>query len=337
MNPGARRAKPDGAELLGWLLLALPPLLWAGNFVVGRAARADVPPMMLAFARHLIALLFLLPFGWAAMRRDLKRYWECRWHLVRTSLAGMVAFNLLVYSGLHSTTASNAQLMNSTIPVLIVLFGAVFLGQRLSIAQIFGLSLSCAGVMTIILHGDFARLIALQFSHGDLIVFGAMVSFSLFSVWLRSFPSDMDRLGLLGAQLVVAVAALLPFLVGEYIGGARTTWDAAGVAAMLYVGIVASLLANLLYMFGIARVGPARAGMFIHLVPPYGAIMSTALLGESLYAYHAVGMAAIIAGLVCSNIERYHFPVAPPLLPPTTTPAAFSTDLIAEVKSDSAP
>jgi drug/metabolite transporter (DMT)-like permease len=147
----------------------------------------------------------------------------------------------------------------------------------------------------------------------------------------------MDRLGLLGAQLAVAVVALFPFLVWEYIGGARATWDAAAVAAMLYVGIAASLLANLLYMFGIARVGPARAGMFIHLVPPYGAIMSIALLGERLHIYHAVGMAAIIAGLACSNMAGYHFPVAPPLLPPTTTPAAFSTDLIADVKSESAP
>jgi drug/metabolite transporter (DMT)-like permease len=257
--------------------------------------------MMLAFSRHLVALLFLLPFGWTAMRRDLARYWECRWLLIRTSLAGMVAFNLLVYSGLHSTTASNAQLMNSAIPVLIVLFGAVFLGQRLSVIQIFGLLLSCAGVMAIILHGDFARLVALQFSHGDLTVFAAMVSFSLFSIWLRSFPRDMDRLGLLGAQLAVAVVVLFPFLAWEHISGARATWDAAAVAAMLYVGIAASLLANLLYMFGIARVGPARAGMFIHLVPAYGAIMSIALLGESLHIYHALGMAAIMAGLACSS------------------------------------
>src|SRR5215470_10783590 len=117
MNASASRAKCDTAQLLGWFVLVLPPLLWAGNFVVGRAARDDVPPMMLAFARHLVALAFLLPFGWAAMRRDVQRYWACRWQLVRISVAGMVAFNLLVYLGLHDTTASNAQLMNSTIPV----------------------------------------------------------------------------------------------------------------------------------------------------------------------------------------------------------------------------
>jgi drug/metabolite transporter (DMT)-like permease len=299
MSFGARRT--NGTQLLGWLVLILPPLFWAGNFAVGRAARGDVPPMMLAFARHFVALAFVLPFGWAAMRRDVERYWECRWQLLLASLAGMVVFNLLVYFGLHATTASNAQLMNSTIPVLIVVLSAVLLRQRLSVRQVFGLCLSCVGVLTIILHGEFARLVTLQFSHGDLIVFGAMVSFALFSVSLRSFPAEMDRLGLLGAQLVVAVVVLFPFLVGEYLSGARATWNTAAVAAMLYVGVAASLLANLLYMFGIARIGPARAGMFIHLVPLYGVILSSALLGEDLHLHHAAGMAAILAGLACST------------------------------------
>lgn len=305
----SHRAKDDSAQPLVQLVLILPPLIWAGNFVVGRAASGDVPPITLAFARHFIALVFLLPFGWAAMRRDMRRYWECRWQLLRVSLAGMVAFNLMVYLGLHTTTASNAQLMNSTIPVLIVLLGAVLLGQRLTVTQVFGLFLSCVGVLTIILHGQLARLFALQFSQGDLIVFGAMVSFALFSVWQRSFPTNVSRLGLLGAQLTIAVAALFPFLVFEYIGGARATWSTAALAEMLYVGVAAALLANLLYIFGIARVGPTRAGLFIHLVPLYGAIMSIALLGERLHIYHAVGMAAIMVGLACSNTaDRSRWP-----------------------------
>src|SRR5262245_13849551 len=160
---------------LDWFVLILPPLLWAGNFAVGRAARDVVPPMMLAFARHFVALAVLIPFGWSTMRRDIKRYWECRWQLVAVSLTGMVAFNLLVYSGLHSTTASNAQLLNSTIPVLIVLLSGLLVGQRLGATQVFGLALACAGVLTIVLHGDVARMVALEFSHGDLVVFGAMV------------------------------------------------------------------------------------------------------------------------------------------------------------------
>ncbi|WP_063710306.1 DMT family transporter [Bradyrhizobium sp. STM 3843] len=298
-------AKPmTRPELVGWIVLVLPPLFWAGNFVAGRAVRDDVPPMTLAFARHFVALVVLLPFGWAAMRRDIARYWACRWKLLQTSLAGMVAFNLLVYLGLHSATASTAQLLNSTIPVLIATLSAVLFKQRLGVAQMFGLVLSCGGVLTMILHGELARLLAFRFSPGDLLVFAGMVSFALFSILLRSLPADIDRLGLLGAQLMIAVVVLFPPVVWEHVRGARVNWTTGALAAMLYVGIAASLLANLLYIFGIARVGPIRAGMFIHLVPLYGAILSAVLLGESLQIYHAVGMGAVVAGLTCFNIAE---------------------------------
>jgi drug/metabolite transporter (DMT)-like permease len=215
----------------------------------------------------------------------------------------MVAFNLLVYIGLHSTTASNAQLMNSAIPVLIVLFSAALFRQRLGTLQTIGLLLSCAGVLVIIARGDISNLIAMRFSSGDLIVFGAMVAFAMFSVWLRSFPADMNRVGLLGAQLVIASVVLFPLVVWEYAAGKHASWSGASIGAMLYVGLFPSLLANLLYMMGIARVGPARAGLFIHLVPLYGAFLSTALLGESLHIYHAIGMVAITAGLICSRFS----------------------------------
>lgn len=295
------RGAGNCSKLAGWLILVVPPLLWAGNFAVGRAARSDVPPMMLALDRHLLALLALLPFGWGVMRRDLHRYWELRWQILRVSIAGMVVFNLLVYVGLHSTTASNAQLMNSAIPVVVMLVSALFYKQPLRMGQILGLLLSCFGVLAIVLQGQLSRLLALEFSHGDLVVFAAMVSFAFFTVWLRSFPADLNRLGLLGAQLAVAVVLLLPFFAWEYAQGARAAWNTSSIAAMVYVGIAPSLLANLLYMFGIARVGPARAGLFIHLVPLYGAGMSILFLGEELHLYHAIGMAAILVGLACSR------------------------------------
>lgn len=288
-------------NLLAWLILALPPLLWAGNFVVGRAANSSVPPLMLALSRHVVALFFLLPFGWSIMYRDLPRYWECRWKILKVSLSGMIFFNTLVYIGLHSTTASNAQLLNSAIPVLIVLISAIVLRQRLALFQVLGLLLSCFGVLTIISQGDITYLFSLKFSNGDLVVFAAMVSFSLFSVWLREFPADLNRLGLLGIQFVIAVLILAPLAGAEYYSGAKLELNTSSCAAMLYVGIAAGLIANLLYMYGIAQVGPARAGLFIHLVPIYGAFMSNIFLGENLHWYHAMGIAGIISGLVLSQ------------------------------------
>ncbi|ENF6042014.1 DMT family transporter [Citrobacter amalonaticus] len=288
-------------NLLVCLILSLPPLLWAGNFIVGRAANSSIPPLTLALSRHIVALLFLLPFGWSIMYHDLPKYWKYRWKILQTSLSGMVFFNVLVYIALHSTTASNAQLLNSTIPALIVLISAIVFRKRLALFQVLGLIISCLGVLTIILQGDITYLFSLKFSYGDLIIFVSMVSFSFFSVWLREFPEDLNRVGLLGIQFVIAVLILAPLAGAEWYFGAKLELNVTSYAAMLYVGVAAGLIANLLYMNGIAHVGPARAGLFIHLVPIYGAFMSNIFLGENLHWYHALGITGIISGLVLSQ------------------------------------
>lgn len=300
VNDG-KTPKGWGANVAGLAILALPPLFWAGNVVVGRAARGDLPPMTLSFGRWLIALLCLLPFAWRPMLRDLPRYWQHRWLLLKVSLAGVAAYNILAYVGLHSTTASNVLLLNSCIPVLIVLFGALFYGQRLAPIQTVGLAISCTGVLAIILHGDLSGMMTLHFAHGDLIAFVAMACWAIYTLWMRNFPADVDRIGLLSAQIVIGVLVLLPLCLWEYAGGQRPSWNSTSVLALLYVGIFPSVLAYLLYLRGIARFGAARAGLFIHLVPVYGAILSVMFLGESLHLYHAVGIAAIFAGLACSS------------------------------------
>jgi drug/metabolite transporter (DMT)-like permease len=282
------------------LLLVPPPLFWAGNFIVGRAMRGDVPPLTLSFWRWAIAFVCLLPFAWKPMRRDGPLYWKYRWQLVRVSLAGVVAFNSLVYVGLQWTAAANGLLLNSFIPILIVLFGALFYGQRLSPLQGGGLALSFSGVLAIILHGEWQRLLTLSFSAGDLVVFSAMVCWALYTLWLRAIPPEVDRIGLMGAQIAVAFVVLAPLYAGEALFAYAPVWRLESFAALAYLGIFPSVLAYLLYNIGVARVGAARAGMFIHLMPVFGAILAVAFLHESLYPYHFVGIAAILAGLACA-------------------------------------
>jgi drug/metabolite transporter (DMT)-like permease len=290
------------APMVPWAILALPPLLWAGNFVVGRALRGDVPPMMLAFVRHLVAFACLLPFACATISRDAERYWLLRWPLVRTALTGLAGFNLFVYAGLHYTTASNALLLNSMIPVLVILFGGLVYRQRFTLNQSAGMALSCAGVLVIILHGEFSRLIALQFSMGDLIVFLGMVCFAAYSLWLRALPKDLNPIGLLCVQLGIAAVVLLPFATWEYSSGYRAVWNQSSLLGIFYVAIVASLLATFLYMSGVARVGPSQASLFIHLIPVYGALLSSLVLGEAIHIYHVVGLVVILTGLGVSNL-----------------------------------
>lgn len=287
-----------------YLILMLPPLMWAGNFVVGRAIRDDVSPTMLSFGRWIIALAFLLPFSWKAIKHDLPRYWQYRWPLLGVSVTGITLFNSLVYAGLHSTTASNALLMNSFIPVIILIISALFYGQKLNSFQIIGLALSCFGVFTIILAGDWHNLVDLQFSSGDLIVFLAIICFALYTLWLKKLPKDLNRIGLLSMQMLIGVAILLPFYLWEAMHGMHNTWNVGTISGLIYVGIFASVIAYFLFMIGVSKVGPERAGVFMHLMPVFGAILSVIFLGESLHAYHAVGIIAIFIGLALSNMQK---------------------------------
>lgn len=293
-----------GPETIGLLLLVPPPLFWAGNFIVGRAMRGDVPPLTLSFWRWAIAFVFLLPFAWRPMRRDRALYWRHRWQILKITIVGVVAFNSLVYVGLQWTAAANGLLLNSFIPILIVLLGAMFFGQRLRIAQGVGMAVSFCGVLTIILHGEWARLLTLEFSQGDVVVFAAMVCWALYTLWLRGIPPEIDRIGLMGVQIGVAFVFLVPMYLGEIAYGYAPVWRATSFGALAYLGIFPSVLAYLLYNIGVARVGAARAGLFTHLVPAFGVVLAVLFLHEPIRAYHAIGMAAILAGIACAVRAR---------------------------------
>lgn len=306
LSPMRISSLPSGpsSRLLAWAALILPPLMWAGNFIVGRAVRDEMTPMTLSLGRWLVALICLLPFALPAMRRDWHRYWEHRWLVLGTSIVGVASYNSLLYLSLRTTTASNALLLNSLAPLLIVLLGAVLYRQRLTLGQGLGLGLSFIGVLILVLQGHWSQWQSLSFVPGDAIVLVAATCWAIYTLWLRQLPSDLDRVGLIGVQVVVAVIALLPAALFEHSLGGRSTLGASSYAAMAYVGVFASALAYLLYMRAVQYFGPARAGLCVHLAPMFGVVLSALFLHEHLHAYHALGIAAIAAGLVCSSLVR---------------------------------
>ena len=156
--------KPSLLKNLPFLIT--PPLLWVGNVIVARAVRNDIPPFTLSFGRWVISLLVLLPFAWAAVRRDRALYLRHKTVIAATAFTGIAAFNTLVYIGLHTTTSTNALLLNSCIPMLIMLIGVLFYGQRLNRFQTAGLLLALAGVLAVVLQGSLDNLLALRFHKG---------------------------------------------------------------------------------------------------------------------------------------------------------------------------
>ncbi len=282
-------------------LLIAPPLFWAGNFVIGRIVRDDIGPMSLSFWRWVIAFCCLLPFVYKYIKRDWSLYKQHFGFVLRTSIIGVTAFNTLIYLGLHGTTATNAVLLNSTIPILIVLFSVLFYKQRLYPLPTIGLLISLLGVGVIILNGDIYALLNFSFNRSDLIIFAAMVCWSIYTLWMKNTPQGMDRTALTCVQIAIAVIALFPLWLWESGGQLPIHLNNDAKMALLYVGIFPSVIAYVAYSLAISRVGPMISGLFINLMPVFGVILAAIFAGESIHLYHILGIAFIAIGLVLSS------------------------------------
>lgn len=284
-----------------WLILLVPPLCWAGNFVIGRAMHADIHPAALTFWRWAVAALVLLPLAGAdtwRRRRIVLRNWRL---LCLLGVSGVLGFQFFVYQGLQTTTAINGVLIIATIPVAIPIFSFILDRARVTRRQAAGIGLSLLGVGVVVLKGDPRLLLTLRLTEGDLWMFLAVPAWALYSVLLRRRPADLPPLTLLLATILPALLLLLPGWLGELAlrGGFAPTLPV--LAGILYVGVFASVLAFVCWNDGVDRVGAAKAGLFIHLMPVFAAILAVAFLGETLHGYHFMGVGAIAAGLWLSS------------------------------------
>jgi drug/metabolite transporter (DMT)-like permease len=296
-------ANPSSTKL-DWrilVLLLLPPLFWAGNFIAGRAVSADVPPVALSLIRWGLATLCLLPFALKPFLRDRAHYLAYRWHVLGTAVTGVATFNLLVYWGLHTTSATNGIILNSFIPFLVAIFGFLLYRQHLPGNQLLGLLVSLAGVLTVVSHGDLQVLLTLAFAPGDVIIFLAMICWALFTLWLKQIPATIDRSGLMLCQVLIALVLLLPLYAWEnqtttaHIEHAQTIWT------LLYIGIFPSVIAFLAYAKAVSVVGSVRASVFIHAMPIFGSLLSSLLLKEPFHGYQLLGMLTIFCGIWLAN------------------------------------
>ena len=279
-----------------YLLLIPANLFWAGNWVVGRGIRDDIPPLALSFWRWVIALLFILPLARPHLRRDwpqLVAGW--RW-LALFGLLGTATYNALAYVGLQYTTVTNGLLLNSFIPVAIVVLGWLFLGKRLRPIESLGVAISLLGVLTIVVRGNPAVLFTLQLNAGDLWILISVLAWAIYTVMLPHRPT-VHGISFLAAIAVFGLLGLLPAYAWELASGRHMnfTWPALG--ALAYTGIFPAFLGFVFWNRGVAEVGPGKAGLFIHLMPAFGILLSIIFLDERLEFYHAMGIALIFTGI----------------------------------------
>ena len=285
-----------------YLLLTMAVLFWAGNFILGRAFHSQIPPVALAFWRWVgAALLVTLP-ALPHLRRDrqaLLRSWPA---ILLLSTLGIAAFNTLAYSGLQYTEAINAFLLQSLMPVLIVLLSFMIFREKVTRLQCVGILVSLCGAVTIIARGDAETLLSLSINRGDLMVFTAIACYAGYTVMLRKRP-HVHPLAFIATTFWLGSLILVPIYLWETLTVATLELKPTTMLVIGYVIVFPSIVSFLFYNRGVELVGANRAGLFIHLMPVFGSLMAVLFLGEIFCWYHGMGILLIGAGIYLATIR----------------------------------
>ena len=285
-----------------YLLLALTAFFWSLNWVTGRGMAGHVSPLVLAWLRWLVALATMIPFAWTEIRANwpiVRRHWRS---IAWLGLWGMGVQNAFTYIGLQYTTATNGVILNSCIPVMIVVLAWLIYRETITRVQALGVAISLAGILAILTRGNFSALAQLSLNKGDFIVLTGMAFWAAYTVFLRHKPPGLPPLAMLTCCGLVGFVLLTPLAAAEvsFFGG-HVELTPATVAAIVYVGTFPSFVAYIFWNRGVAEVGPQVAGIFMHLMPAFGVVLAWLFLGERLYLFHWIGIALILAGIALTT------------------------------------
>lgn len=286
-------------------LLTIPPLLWAGNAIVGRLVAEYVPPLTLNFLRWVLAFALLLPFAWRVLRPGSGLWPHWRRYAV-LGLLGVGLYNSFQYLALQTSTPINVTLVASSLPIWMMAVGRLFFGTAVTRRQMGGALLSIAGVACVLSHGQWAQLLALRLVPGDIFVLLATVAWAFYSWMLMrtNAPAGIrqDWAGFLLAQMVFGLVWSGAFAAAEWHWSAAVIhWTPAVIGALMYVAVFPAIVAYRSWALGVERVGPNIAGFFNNLTPLFAALMSAAFLGEAAQPYHVLAFVLIVGGIVFSS------------------------------------
>lgn len=281
--------------------LILAALFWAGNFIVGRSLKETVDPVTLNFWRWVTALAVLLPMGLGELKVHgplLASRWKS---IAGLGFTGVAAFHICAYEALKTTTAVNALIILSSFPVLILIMTWALFREGVNARQGLGILVSMIGALILVCRGDWGVLAGFAFHRGDLWMVVAVFLMAVYTILLRSWSGPLPQTAVLTSSVIAGLVMMLPAYFWTLSRGSGLSLTLPHTAAILYIGVFASVLAFLFWNYGVARIGPARAGMFIHFMPLFGALLSVVFLGEGVALFHLTGALFVGTGILLTR------------------------------------
>ena len=282
--------------------MVLTTIFWSGNFIVGKAASIyEIPPFSLNFYRWFFAGLILMPFTFKEILKKRKYILDNISFFIILGITSITIFNSIVYYSLYYTQVISGVLMISTIPVWIMFISSILNIEKTNVFQIFGVILSLTGVIFIITKADIELIKNLNFNKGDLTMVVAMFSWALYSALLKKKKYEISQITLLQVVIITGLIFLIPIYFIEMSYGNLIKLEKPFYLTLTYVVLFPGLASFFFWIKGIAIIGANRAGVFLHLMPIFGAIMAMVIFEEKFMFYHFLGALFIISGITLSN------------------------------------
>ena len=283
-----------------WAILVATLMLWSGNWIVARAVREDIAPGFATVGRLFIVLLILAPFVAGGLKRKIPALQRRDWRILAgLGFTGGGIHLGLQWLGLHYTTATSGILYLSMSPIFILILAA-FLGEWIGLRQWAGVAISFCGVYLIATQG---RPAVPSFNIGDMMALASMAMWAGYTVLLRLRRDELTTIELIVVVCAFGVVFMAPWVLWEALFTPAISLTAAGSLAVLYSAIGALLLAYAGWSYVVRRLGAARAGITLHLMPAMGVALSALLLGEFPSWFHFAGIALILAGVALSSLR----------------------------------
>lgn len=302
-NRQAVQPKPSALGALyqqPYALLVLTMLAWGGNAVASRLAVGEISPMVMTAGRWSLVLAIVGVLGRDAIARNgprLRAQWRA---ILAMGACGFTAFNALFYVAGHLTSAVNTSILQGSIPIIVMLGALALHRTPIRPGQALGMLITLAGVLIVASHGDLAGLARLKFNPGDLLMMVACVLYAGYTLALRG-REGVSTLWFFAGLATAALVTSLPLAAAELALGQAQWPTGRGWAILLYVAFAPSFFAQLFYMRAVQLIGPARAGLFVNLVPVFGALLAVLLIGEPFRPHHAAALALVLLGIAVAE------------------------------------
>ena len=284
------------------IYLVCATLFWAGNFIVGKTASInEIPPISLNFYRWLVAWLILLPFTFRELIKKKNYILNNIGFFIVLGITAVTIFNSALFYSLKFTQVISGVLMISTVPVMIIFISSLLKIEKTNFFQIIGVGFSLTGVLFIITKADIGLLKNLDFNRGDLIMIIAMLSWATYSALLKKKKYELSQISLLQVVISFGVIFLIPLYFIDMNMGNSIKLEKPFFLTLTYVVLFPGLASFFFWIKGVALIGANRSGVFLHLMPIFGAVMAMIIFDEKFMFYHLLGAVFILMGIILSN------------------------------------